>query len=332
MSKVKNKKIKMILLIKNCTGFKIPPFMVQFLIPKTLLQRVFVIFIIGLFNAAIVCSTHEPDKKAETIEDETFISESKALTRIEANSTEVFFFRNSEELAIYEIDLKLSREAKTARIDIEKTMIAEGIELPVHMNNGSIYKILYVAKKNINDSQIISADIKFKIPNYWLNFHNINPELVEVKELKNRTWKAVETKKIGKDEEYHYYIASVSNFTIFAITGNKNNVKNLTQSKAENNETATIIQQQNNINKSIAEENITGKKQPIKPLLADYLGITGATAINHENKEKPGLLITAIIALAAITLIVHLYVIGRKIRFGPFRARWYKRKLRRLFK
>ncbi len=253
-----------------------------------------------------------------------FGAESKTVSVIKANSTAFFPFRHSDELAIYEIALSVRKEVRTVRIDIQKTMIGADTMLPVDLRNGSIYKVLIVKKVNINDSDMENAAIKFKIPNYWIRFHKISPETIRIGKLESKNWTDLRTAKTAEDKDYYYFLANVTNFSIYAIYGKKGIKGNYSENLPGINESSLQ-----------ANETLQGNEAQIREEEAPTL-LTGALPVykNRESRENSGLeikslfIISAALFLLALisSFILHRFLLSSDKRLWRVRM---KRKFRR---
>ncbi len=264
----------------------------------------------------------------------TFASESKSVSIIRANETAPFVYRHGDDLGIYEIRLTVNHEVKAPRIDLQKTMFGADVQLPVSPRNGSIYKVLFVVKsRQLNDSAITNAEIRFKVPKYWIKFNKISPDTVTLAMLNRTNWTNLATEKFAEDDGYFYFKTDVKNFSVYAIYGKKGVAQNLTlQSAADD---ANLAEDSSNMsgapeNKAASEndaEEAARAQESAETKQAAYF-------LSLRPEQKKGLVqnpsaISLIIAALLLACGLGLYALSsRRLRMWRIRVKWKLRRMR----
>jgi len=79
------------------------------------------------------------------------------------------------------------------------------------------YSILEINKTNINDSELGSVVMQFKVEKSWLTSSSIDSSNVRLSRYKDGSWSDLTTSKMSEDGSYVYYTANSPGFSIFAI-------------------------------------------------------------------------------------------------------------------
>jgi PGF-pre-PGF domain-containing protein len=97
---------------------------------------------------------------------------------------------------------------------------------------GGVYKYFNVwvgDKWGGLSTSISNGSIGFRIEKSWIYNNSVNDSLITL-QLYNKSWETLNTTKVGEDNNYSYFTATVSSYSFFAITnmegaGNKTEVK-----------------------------------------------------------------------------------------------------------
>jgi len=81
-----------------------------------------------------------------------------------------------------------------------------------------IYHYIQITTQNLNDSNVASGTINFKVSTSWMNSNNVNPSSITLMRYVNGNWVALPTTLINSDSSYYYFQATTPGFSYFAIT------------------------------------------------------------------------------------------------------------------
>jgi len=81
----------------------------------------------------------------------------------------------------------------------------------------TVYKYINISKNNLEDNNLESAYIKFKIEKSWTTSNNIDSPTIALYRYANGQWNKLPTQQIDSDADYLYFKATVSGFSYFAI-------------------------------------------------------------------------------------------------------------------
>ncbi len=254
----------------------------------------------------------------------TFSTEAKSVSVVRANESTPFTYKHGADLGIYEIWLTTNRDVAAPRIDIQKTMLGADVAIPINARNGSIYKILYVAKSRLNDTSIVNAEIRFKVPAYWIKFQKINSDTITLAKLNKTNWTNIKTTKFAEDEGHFYFRANVTNFSVYTIYGKKGKWVN---SSVSNVASLNVAASNDTAETEIKPETSFQTKEDDLPEV-EYL-----PSLNENGKKYLPMpaLIPFIIAILLLGGSVAYYVFSNKrLRVIRLRMKWrLKRKLKR---
>jgi len=196
-------------------------------------------------------------------------------------------FGNSSKLPFTEMIFTPSATKSNVQIRIKETN-----DPPAELSNA--YKYLEIELTNINDSEISSPVIKFKVNNSWLETHN--PKTVVLQRYASGQWNSLQTSYLSSDADFHYYSASVPGFSYFAITA-----KAKTAAAPANQTPGFGVQETPAETQEIEEI-----PEPVKA--------TGPAAVNEskgDNEDSWGYLLLLIPAGLVVVLVVYFAKKGR---------------------
>ena len=87
--------------------------------------------------------------------------------------------------------------------------------------SGEIYQYYEITKTNLQDENIESVKIKFKVLKTWISDNDIDEATVALNRYVNDAWERLSTTKVNEDENFVYYEAETIGLSTFAITGEK---------------------------------------------------------------------------------------------------------------
>jgi PGF-pre-PGF domain-containing protein len=114
-----------------------------------------------------------------------------------------------------EIDIQVANKVSSVYLTVTK-VDANPAGAPVLQN---VYSYVSVVKQNINDQDISSATIKFKVEKTWVTQKGIDSSTIALYRYSNSVWNKLETSKLSEDSTYYYFQAKTPGFSYFAISG-----------------------------------------------------------------------------------------------------------------
>ncbi|MEM2121231.1 MAG: PGF-pre-PGF domain-containing protein [Candidatus Woesearchaeota archaeon] len=131
---------------------------------------------------------------------------------IEANSEKTFKI-SDKDIDVTEFSLSIKKTTSNIMIRIKKLNTRPNI-VP-ELNN--VYSYLEIEKTNLQEDNINSIKIKFKVSKKWLNDKGISKEDIVLNHYKNNRWNELPTTITGEDSEFVYYEAETNSLSYFAI-------------------------------------------------------------------------------------------------------------------
>jgi len=122
---------------------------------------------------------------------------------------------SQSDTALTEIYIKVNKKLENVKITIEKLN-----EKPADIATvaGIPYNYLSITKENIENEDVSTAIIKFKVEKSWIDENNINENSIALNRY-NNGWDKLPTTKLEESSDYVYYQSETSGFSYFAITG-----------------------------------------------------------------------------------------------------------------
>lgn len=86
---------------------------------------------------------------------------------------------------------------------------------------GIVYRYMSVSFTKIDDSNVQSANIKFKIEKSWIEQNSVDASSAALYRYSGGVWNKLQTVKTGEDGIHVYYEAATPGFSYFAISAEK---------------------------------------------------------------------------------------------------------------
>jgi PGF-pre-PGF domain-containing protein len=86
---------------------------------------------------------------------------------------------------------------------------------------GTVYKYIEIKETNMNESDVFSASLKYRVERKWLTEQSALANDVELMRYSSGTWNALDSTIASSDAVYYYYEADSPGLSIFAIGINK---------------------------------------------------------------------------------------------------------------
>ncbi len=100
--------------------------------------------------------------------------------------------------------------------------------LPADVNEGpsgsDTYEVMSItvgSEGTISDSNAEDILIKFKVSREWIRENNIDPATIRLTRYHDDYWTDLPTGQVGEDEEFLYFTAQTTGFSIFKVMGDK---------------------------------------------------------------------------------------------------------------
>jgi len=156
-----------------------------------------------------------------SIEEASSISEEE-LGNLTSGEESGIIPENSEETGINTIVFTPGTDISDVIISVAKLK-----EKPVDItdvpagNTTYAYLVLELTSNgsDVEEDDIESLKINFKVEKSWINDNNIDKEKVTLMRYKDGAWETLDTTYISEDDTYVYYEAEMSGFSTFAVVG-----------------------------------------------------------------------------------------------------------------
>jgi PGF-pre-PGF domain-containing protein len=116
-----------------------------------------------------------------------------------------------------QIEIKVKNQANQVSIKVEK-LAGQPAEV-THTVVGKAYQWIKITPANLNETNIETAKIRFKVNQSWISDNNVDPATVALNRWESDHWSKLPTTKLSEDTTYVYYESQTPGFSVFAITG-----------------------------------------------------------------------------------------------------------------
>jgi hypothetical protein len=99
--------------------------------------------------------------------------------------------------------------------------------------SASVYRYVKITTVNLDDSNIASAKIKFKVEKSWLTANNVPATSVVLYRFSSNMWGILSTTKTSEDANNYYYEAIVPGFSYFVIGGTSSTTPTTTRTTTQ---------------------------------------------------------------------------------------------------
>lgn len=146
--------------------------------------------------------------------------EESSTQSISENETGTFSY--IKDVGITDLLVNVKNSVSDAKITI-KTIDAdkdtcEGI-LATISAPGISYRELCLEKENIENEDISTVTIKFKVSKTWISENNIDPDTIALYRYSDSSWTKLTTTKTSEDSNYIYFEAESPGLSAFVISG-----------------------------------------------------------------------------------------------------------------
>ena len=158
-------------------------------------------------------------------------------------------------IAVNEIELNMKNQVTGAELTVKR--LGEKPEDISEEPSGKLYQYIEIEKKEIKNTDIQSAKIKFQVTKSWIKSKNIDETSIVLRKY-TTSWVGLPTKKLGSTNSNITYEATTNGFSYFAITGKEIEKNITTLTKTSKNRTKKRVQENKTEGKKVNEV----KKKP----------------------------------------------------------------------
>jgi len=121
------------------------------------------------------------------------------------------------DLPITNIKFQAINDLQDFKITMKSLKEEELINKNIKKINKKSYNYVEIVKENINDQNITTAYIGFRVNKNWIRENKINLNRVKLFKFENNSWRVLKTEKIFEDGSMVYYKAFSPGLSIFVI-------------------------------------------------------------------------------------------------------------------
>ncbi|HDJ96535.1 MAG TPA: PGF-pre-PGF domain-containing protein, partial [Candidatus Aenigmarchaeota archaeon] len=123
-----------------------------------------------------------------------------------------------KDMGINEIRIEVKNRANNVRITVRK-LSGKPAEVTKEIE-GNVYSYFKIEHYNL-EGNLKKGKIKFFVSKSWMKDNGVNKLDIVLERWDGDSWEELPTKLINEDEDYVYYEAEVSTFSVFAVAGIK---------------------------------------------------------------------------------------------------------------
>lgn len=127
---------------------------------------------------------------------------------------------NPDEVKVEKITIEVKNTVTNVRVSITRTFsqpATVSISAATETDE-KVYTYLEVDKTNIQDEDISSVRIRFKVEKSWLSENNIDASTVTLKRYENGAWSSLPTIKATENDDFVFYEAVSPGLSVFAVS------------------------------------------------------------------------------------------------------------------
>ncbi len=124
------------------------------------------------------------------------------------------------DIGLKQIFIEVNNKANSVEITVQK--LADKPATVTHTVSGNVFQYIEITHKNLDNSNIKSAKIRFNVTKSWITANNINESSIELNRYNNITWQKLATSRVSESTTDIEYEAVTPGFSLFAVTGQIN--------------------------------------------------------------------------------------------------------------
>ena len=140
--------------------------------------------------------------------------ESVTIQAISSGSSGIASFSKSDEHGVQRISIDVTNNVANVTLTIRDTFLKESG--PTDAKN---YKSFDITATNLNDQDLNSVKIRFKVDKNWLTSNQVQENDVSLYRYADGTWNKLPTVQFGYDDAYVYYEATSPGLSSYVIAG-----------------------------------------------------------------------------------------------------------------
>ena len=139
---------------------------------------------------------------------------------ISAGSTKEIEYSKEDTLKITSIEIKAAEQIGNAGVKVAESS-AGTAGYAISSDEGGTYKYLQITKTLIEDTQIASVKISFKVEKSWYDTNSYDAATTKMRHKVGDAWQDLPTTRYKEDDTYYYFSAESPGLSYFAITAQK---------------------------------------------------------------------------------------------------------------
>ena len=140
--------------------------------------------------------------------------ENVTIPAISSGSTGTASFSKSDEHGVLRVSIDVTNNVANVTLTIRDTSLKESG--PTDAKN---YKSFDITATNLNDQDLNSVKIRFKVDKNWLTSNQVQENDVSLYRYADGTWNKLPTVQFGYDDAYVYYEATSPGLSSYVIAG-----------------------------------------------------------------------------------------------------------------
>jgi len=139
---------------------------------------------------------------------------------ISAGSIKEIGYSKEDTLKVTSIEIKAAEQIDNAAIKVAESS-AGTAGIAIASDEGGTYKYLQITKSLIEDKQIASVKISFKVEKSWYITNDYDAATTKLRRKVGDSWQDLPTTKYKEDDTYYYYYGESPGLSYFAVTAQK---------------------------------------------------------------------------------------------------------------
>lgn len=156
----------------------------------------------------------------DVTETATFVDGKAVATfnAIEEGRTGTMEIPDTADLPFKELVIKVKNKVTDTKLEVYK-LSKKPSDISEDIGTGITHSYIQIDETNIEDSDIDTVTIKFKVPLSWINENNIDKTTVVLNRYAESKWNALTTAEESEDATYIHYSAASPGLSVFGISG-----------------------------------------------------------------------------------------------------------------
>ncbi len=138
------------------------------------------------------------------------------FSSIPAGKTGTLLIPETTNMPLTEIAIKVKNKVTVVKITV-KFLTSKPVEIATA--SGEVLRYFNIDHTNLEEADLDTVTIKFKVEKTWLTNNNIDPADVVLNRFSTDQWTTLTTTKSSDDTDYVYYSADSPGLSVFVISG-----------------------------------------------------------------------------------------------------------------